>query len=195
MKWYFVVALILHFLMKLNIFSCVYGSFEFPLLWSFHSFCFFLCQMVLFLYWFVGILYMFWISILGLYVLENLPDLFLLFTLWDLLVTEVCKFNVVKSITLFLLWFVLFVSYLRNLFLLWGHKDNSPVLVLESFTVCLSHSPLCHLDLMMWVGTQFILFTYDLWVVPSSFIGESMLSTKKRQEVRTVPVYCCVTGA
>ena len=32
MKWYFVVALVLHFLMKLNIFSCAYGSFAFPLL-------------------------------------------------------------------------------------------------------------------------------------------------------------------
>lgn len=32
--------------------------------------------------------------------------------------TEVCKFNVVESVTFFLLWLVGFVSYLRNQLLL-----------------------------------------------------------------------------
>ena len=38
----FTVAIVLHFLDELNIFTCVYGSFEFPLLGNIQAFCFFL---------------------------------------------------------------------------------------------------------------------------------------------------------
>lgn len=81
MRWYFIVALVLHFLDERNIFTCVYGSFEFPLLGNIQAFCLFLYQVVFYTAS-VDLLYILWTPVLRFYVLESLPDWVFLFTLF-----------------------------------------------------------------------------------------------------------------
>lgn len=110
---------------KLNIFSCVYGSFEFPRGWNVQVFCFFsLLGCFIFVLTYRHSLYSLDINPLVICIGTSRFG-FSFHALYEIFwLNEVYKCNVIEFIILFLLWFVLFVSYSRNLFLLWDHKDT-----------------------------------------------------------------------
>lgn len=80
-------------LMRMNIFSHVYGPWVCSLWWSFHTIALpIFLWIFVFSYWFIGVLYVFWV--LNVLQISSFSLWFIfLFSLWYLLMNKVLSFN------------------------------------------------------------------------------------------------------